>query len=109
MGESLLGAAAVTIIPLPYFFCQNMVGELRKVAEEKMESLVGTLARRNEDCAQVLGVDDHLKRGIKPVGARLVKIRSLLTTFAHKRLSFCLDLFFSPRRQRDVCSASLDE
>jgi hypothetical protein len=39
-----------------------MMRKFGKVAEEKMESLVGTLARRDDDGAQVLGVDDHLKR-----------------------------------------------
>jgi hypothetical protein len=39
-----------------------MVGKLGKMTEEKMESLVGTLARGNEDRAQVFGVDDPLKR-----------------------------------------------
>jgi len=38
-----------------------MVRKLRKMAEKNMESLVSTLARRNEDRAQVLGINNHLR------------------------------------------------
>jgi hypothetical protein len=64
MNEILLRDLAVTVIPFPHFFSQNMIRNLGKVAEEKMESLMGTLARRDDDRAQVLGVNDYLKRGI---------------------------------------------
>ena len=56
---TVLRAVAVTIVPFSYLFCQNMMGKLGKMSEKKMERLVGTLARGNENCAQILGIDHH--------------------------------------------------
>jgi hypothetical protein len=72
--EILPSVPVLTIIPFSYFLRQHMIRKFGKVAEEKMESFVSTLARRDDDGAQVLGVDDHLKKphpDIDPISLRI--------------------------------------
>jgi hypothetical protein len=49
---------SIPIVPFTTLFGDDMVRDLGEMSEEQVESLVGTLTRRNEGNTKVLRVDD---------------------------------------------------